>query len=155
MSRIRTIKPEFWTSEQVLSCSLNARLLFIGIWNFCDDNGVHTASYLRLKTEVLPADNFSVADIQRFINELIQNGLLGEYRVDDKAYWIVSGWKKHQRIDKPTSRYPLPQLGLKIADTLSNTIRGLAESLPASPQQVSETSTTEGNGREWKGYKYM
>ena len=41
MARIRTIKPEFWTSEQVVDCSPTARLLFIGLWNFCDDGGVH------------------------------------------------------------------------------------------------------------------
>jgi len=43
MARIRTIKPEFWVSEQVGECSPNARLLFIGMWNFCDDRGVHPA----------------------------------------------------------------------------------------------------------------
>ena len=54
MSRIRTVKPEFWTSEQIIACSPIARLLFIGLWNFCDDNGVHPASYIRLKAEVFP-----------------------------------------------------------------------------------------------------
>jgi hypothetical protein len=39
MARIRTIRPEFWTSEQVTECSMPARLLFIGLWNFCDDGG--------------------------------------------------------------------------------------------------------------------
>lgn len=34
MARIRTIKPEFWTSEQVMGCAPLARLLFIGLWNF-------------------------------------------------------------------------------------------------------------------------
>ena len=56
MSRIRTVKPEFWTSEQIIACSPIARLLFIGLWNFCDDNGVHPASYIRLKAEVFPPD---------------------------------------------------------------------------------------------------
>lgn len=41
MARIRTIKPEFWTAEQVMELSRDARLLFIGMWNFCDDAGVH------------------------------------------------------------------------------------------------------------------
>jgi len=34
MARIRTIKPEFWTAEQVMELSRDARLLFIGMWNF-------------------------------------------------------------------------------------------------------------------------
>ena len=41
MARIRSIKPEFWTAEQVMECSPMARLLFIGMWNFCDDGGNH------------------------------------------------------------------------------------------------------------------
>jgi hypothetical protein len=57
-SRMRTVKPEFWTSEQVVECSPNARLLFIGLWNFCDDSGIHPAATKRLKRDVFPADNF-------------------------------------------------------------------------------------------------
>lgn len=37
MSSYRAVKLEFWTSDQVMSCSREARLLFIGLWNFCDD----------------------------------------------------------------------------------------------------------------------
>ncbi len=108
MSRIRTIKPEFWTSEQVVSCSPIARLLFIGLWNFSDDNGVHPASYVRLKAEVFPVDNFSIEEVKCWIGELIANDLLREYAVENKVFWIVTGWKSHQRIDRPTYRHPLP-----------------------------------------------
>ena len=72
MSRIRTIKPELWTSEQVVSCSPLSRLLFIGLWNFCDDHGVHQASYIRIKAEVFPADNFD-------INEIVNQHLKGTF----------------------------------------------------------------------------
>ncbi|HAU1183359.1 TPA: hypothetical protein JBI17_11530 [Legionella pneumophila] len=108
MPRNRMIKCEYWTSEQVLSCSPLARLLFIGFWNFADDNGVHPGSYIRLKAEVFPSDNFSIAEIKSLVEELISNNLLIEYEVDGKNYWLVTGWKKHQKIDKPTYRHPLP-----------------------------------------------
>ena len=36
MARNRMIKPEFWSSETLMSISRDARLTFIGIWNFCD-----------------------------------------------------------------------------------------------------------------------
>ncbi|MGM9454748.1 hypothetical protein ACTAZI_15600 [Legionella bozemanae] len=116
MSRIRTIKPELWTSEQVSSCSLQARLLFIGMWNFCDDNGVHHASCKRLKMEVFPGDNFTEKNISDWIKELIQNRLVMEYEKEGKSYWIVTGWKKHQRIERPTYRYPLPKTELENID---------------------------------------
>lgn len=114
MPRNRMIKSEFWTSEQIMTCSPLARLLFIGLWNFSDDNGIHPASYKKLKAEVFPSDNCTIENIKNWILELIQQGLLCEYIVDVQAYWIVTGWKKHQRIDKPTYRHPYPQSELKI-----------------------------------------
>lgn len=147
MSRIRTVKPEFWTSEQVISCSPLSRLLFIGLWNFCDDNGVHPASYVRIKTEVFPADNINIDGIENCISELINYRLIREYMVDDIAYWIVTGWKKHQRIDKPTYRHPLPQSDLKKIQDNSTIIQGeLAEQSLLTRHLVDEDSPT-----EWKG----
>jgi hypothetical protein len=113
MARIRSIKPEFWTSEQVAECSPDARLLFIGLWNFCDDNGIHPASYRRAKMEVFPSDAFTVDDIKALVQELydaIDDGgkpLLREYTVAGRCYWEVTGWHQHQRVEKPYFRYPL------------------------------------------------
>ena len=36
-----------WTSEQIVECSPIARLLFIGMWNFCDDGGNHLPAQRR------------------------------------------------------------------------------------------------------------
>lgn len=107
MPRNRMIKSEFWTSEQVMSCSPLARLMFIGLWNFADDNGIHPASYKKLKAEVFPYDDFSLEEIQSWISELIQQKLLHEYTVEGQAYWRVTGWNRHQKINKPTYRYPV------------------------------------------------
>jgi 5-methylcytosine-specific restriction endonuclease McrA len=40
LMRIRTIKPEFWTSEDIAALDWDARLIFIGLWSYVDDNGV-------------------------------------------------------------------------------------------------------------------
>lgn len=108
MPRIRSIKPEFWTSEQVVECSLSARLLFIGLWNFCDDCGRHPNSAKQIKAEVFPADEISLDSIRGWIDELSKNGLLLTYTIDGKDLLQVTGWH-HQRIDKPRpERYPPP-----------------------------------------------
>ena len=119
MARIRSIKPEFWTSEQIAECSPNARLLFIGMWSFCDDYGVHPASYARLKMEVFPADAISTDDVRRMVAELTANGLLKDYEVDGTRYWYVTGWDKHQKPDTKTGKYPRPDgsVGQKIRRT--------------------------------------
>ena len=112
MPRIRTVKPEFWTSEQVLECSRNARLAFIGMLNFCDDKGAHRASAKALKAEVFPGDDCAVEEVQSWVNELIEQGLVFEYEGEEDGgaslFWQVRGWH-HQRIDKPhKAKYPRP-----------------------------------------------
>jgi len=100
MARIRTIKPEFWTNEQVMECSTNARLLFIGMWNFCDDDGRISFSCKQLKAQIFPADDISSESIRGMIDELSTNGLIICYEVENKHYLQVTGWH-HQRIDRP------------------------------------------------------
>lgn len=108
MARIRTIKPEFWTSAQVLECSPNARLLFLGLWNFSDDKGRHPDNAKQCKAEVFPADDFTLADVQGMLYELSGNGLIVRYMHDGKGYFYIPGWH-HQRIDKPQkAKYPDP-----------------------------------------------
>lgn len=155
MARIRTIKPEFWTSGQVVDCSLIARLMFIGIWNFCDDHGVHPASVKRLKMEVFPSDSIADAELQAMIDELVAAGLLYAYQVDGKAYWQVTGWAAHQKIDKPTYRHPLPAQ-VKVANSTIPR-RVVAEQSSSTRRIVDEqsASTRRRNGKESKGSKTM
>lgn len=105
MPRIRTIKPEFCTSEQVAECSRDARLLFVCMWCFCDDAGRHKASVRKLKMECLPGDAVGDAEVTQWIDELIQNDLLEEYTVNGESYWQVCGWH-HQKIDQPNVKHP-------------------------------------------------
>jgi hypothetical protein len=100
VARIRSIKPEFWSSEQITECSVNARLMFIGMWNFCDDAGRKVASVKRVKMEVFPGDDFSFSDIRGWMDELIAHGLVTEYESQGQSYWAVTGWK-HQKISHP------------------------------------------------------
>lgn len=108
MARIRTIKPEIWTSEQFVECSTNARLLFVGLLNFCDDGGVHVASVKRLKMEVFPGDPFNDKDVSGWIEELLRAGLIGLFESQGQQYWWVTGWDKHQRIDRPNRKHRGP-----------------------------------------------
>jgi hypothetical protein len=108
MARIRTIKPEFWSSEQIMECSPNARLMFIGLWNFCDDAGRRRFSPKQIKALIFPSDDFTSENIVGWFDELSSNGLTIKYVVDDVEYLEVTGWK-HQKIDKPQpSKIPPP-----------------------------------------------
>lgn len=106
MARIRTIKPDFWTDEKLTECSMSARLLFIGMFNFADDNGNLPASAKKLKMQIFPADSI---DCQPFLDELIAHGVLIEYSVNGNNYWNIKGFKKHQKINRPSqSAIPEP-----------------------------------------------
>lgn len=105
MARIRSIKPEFWTSEQVMNCSPMARLLFIGLWNFCDDGGNHVASSKTIKANVFPGDDITSSTIQELLDELSSNSLIAYYSFENKEFLHVTGWH-HQKIDKPTYKHP-------------------------------------------------
>ncbi|QVN19421.1 hypothetical protein [Burkholderia pyrrocinia] len=96
MARIRTVKPGFWTSELVMELSRDARLAFIGLWNFCDDAGIYPASPKRLKAEVFPADDLTAADVRRLVDELLAIELVDEYEIDGQRFWIITGWH-HQK----------------------------------------------------------
>lgn len=108
MARYRTIKPEFWSSEQVMECSPIARLMFIGMWNFADDAGRYSYSPKTIKAQVFPGDDITVETIRGMVDELSANGLLLPYVVDGKEYLLITGWH-HQKIDKPQKpRHPEP-----------------------------------------------
>ena len=148
MARIRTIKPEFWTSEQIAMCSPLARLLFIGLWSFCDDGGVHPASIKRLKMEVFPADPIDDHAMRELLEELSNADLVTHYEVDGGQYWFVTGWHRHQRIERPTIRHPSPP-----ADAVnSSKAHRSFDDISASPRRAfDDASPPDRNGLEGKG----
>lgn len=136
MARIRSIKPEFWTSEQVMELTPLARLTFIGLWNFCDDRGVHPASAKTLKALLFASDDMTADAVAGLVAEIMQQGLVVEFEVEGRLFWHVTGWSKHQKIDKPTYRYPAPP-------TSQTNTRAFAEASPNPPRTLAEASTTE------------
>jgi len=136
MARIRTIKPEFWASEQVMDCKPITRLLFIGLWNFVDDFGRAPVAPRTIKAQVMPGDSCSGSDIQDMLNELSAVGLIRFYTADEKMFFEITGWSKHQKIDNP-SKYkvcPAP------SDDQSQIV--------AIPSEESQQIGLEGRGKE-------
>ncbi|HUS37962.1 MAG TPA: hypothetical protein VMX74_00840 [Pirellulales bacterium] len=145
MSRIRTIKPEFCTSDDITALTRDARLLFALMWMFCDDAGRHVASTRLLKREVFPDDDLEPGDMERWVAELTATGLLLPYSVDGRDYWQVTGWH-HQRIDRPTVKFPAPP----DSEDSASVLRVFGETSPPESSRV-ESSRKEGKGVEGKG----
>lgn len=93
MARIRTIKPEFFTSEQIVELSPLARLLFIATWCEADREGRMSWKPRTLKMRYFPADD---CDIDALARELHASGLVVLYG-DGLAF--IPSFARHQHVN--------------------------------------------------------
>jgi hypothetical protein len=93
MAKIRGFKPDIWTDEDFVEVSPFARLLWMGMWNYCCDNGHIQDKSKQIKMRVLPTDDVNCADLLR---ELASQGLI----VRDEGWITVPNLTKHQKPDK-------------------------------------------------------
>lgn len=107
MARIRTIKPEFFTSESVCSVSPLARLLFIALWCEADREGLLQWKPKTYKIRYLPCDN---ADIDALADELIKQDMITLYEVDNVTYCEIDGFTRHQVINNREKESELPRV---------------------------------------------
>lgn len=107
MPRIRTVKPEFWTSATIAKLSIPARLLFIALLNFADDQGRGKCFKREIAGFAFPYDD--EVDVGPLLDELEAAGLIHRYEADNRPHFHVVSWFEHQRINRPTpSRLPAP-----------------------------------------------
>jgi len=151
MARIRSIKPEFWAIEAVGRVSRDARILFLGLQNFADDESRFRASPRLLAGQIFPYDDDAAGLMPGWLGELEEAGCIELYRVGADTFGWIPGWSDHQRIDKPSkSKLPEPvtpqeKLFARIREPSSEDSRGT----PTPPAKNS--SGREGKGRESKG----
>ena len=105
MARIRTIKPEFFTSEDIVSLTPLARVFYIALWCEADREGRLTWKPRTLKMRYLPGDD---CDIDVLAQELIDGGQIILYEVDGITYAEIPSFKRHQVINNRESESDLP-----------------------------------------------
>lgn len=100
MARIRTIKPEFWTDEDMSEVSEAACLLAIGLLNYADDEGYFNANPKLIKAAIFPIREQS-GSIPVLMRELSSVGYISLFSSHDgKIYGLVNNFAKHQVINK-------------------------------------------------------
>lgn len=106
MARIRTIKPEFWTDGAMIALPFEARLFYIGMWNYACDRGHFSDDPMGLKLKILPADP---VDGTVLLEQLITAGRVNRLTLPDgRAYLVIPRFTDHQRIDtRWNSRCPV------------------------------------------------
>lgn len=100
MARIRTIKPEFWVDDVMVELPFEARLLFIGLWNFVDDEGFIEDKPKRIKMQIFPADDVLIEDS---LSALCDAGRLHSFDSDQGPLLQVANWGRHQKINRATA----------------------------------------------------
>jgi hypothetical protein len=147
--RIRSIKPEFWRSADIVGLHVEDRLLFIGLWSYVDDNGVGRDEEPAVIGDLFASDMFrdareTVARVQRGLSNLAERGLITRYSVDSRRFLFICKWETHQRIDKPAKpRYPRPDAENAVLATLSRDIRDIPA--PGAGEQGSRGTGERGN----------
>lgn len=118
MARIRTIKPEFWSSPSMRGASPWARLLYVAMWNWADDHGRGTANVRELAAFAFPDDEDpiapTVAELPSLLAEVQCRWSVVFYEVAGRRYYAIPSWESHQRNERRAkSKYPDPGDGVK------------------------------------------
>lgn len=145
MARIRTIKPEFWDDLKISKISRDARLLYIGMWNFADDLGVIIGDHVWLKSKVFPFDNIQHQQFDKWIEVLVQSGFISLLSYNEERFYYLPNLTRHQVINKPNyDRVNIKQSDLQeIINSRNDT--GM---IPDASHSGKEGKGKEGKGKE-------
>ncbi len=105
MARIRCIKPEFFTSADILSLTPLARLFYISLWCEADREGRLRWDTQTLKFRYVPKDDCNIDELAQ---ELVSQGLIEVYEVDGKLFSQILSFQSHQIINNRESPSTLP-----------------------------------------------
>lgn len=109
MARIRSVKPEFWTDEDLADLRRDARLLYMGLWNFADEHGRLRGDPRYVKGQVFPYDDDLTPEaIDGLLDELAGAKKVLRYRVGGRSFLFLPNLANHQRLEaeKVPSRLP-------------------------------------------------
>ena len=156
MARIRTIKPEFWSTPGIETLDPMWRLLYIAMWNWADDSGRGTAEARELMGFAFPRDeDMTLEEFRRGLGEVRRVFGVEFYTLGGRSYYSIPSWEKHQKIDRRSqSRHPGPEEGETYDPTAKPQVRPNntehstepAES-PPSPRRDSGAGTGEQGNR--------
>lgn len=147
MPRIRSIKPDFFTSEDVASLPYRARLTWIGLWTHVDDHGRAKDNPKLIRAAVWPLDDLTLDDVVDDLDQLVAAGRIVRYASDGSGFLAIVGWHDHQAINRPKdSRFPAPAPG-----THPRVCSHGAITAPSVIQHPRVTPGGEGRGREQGG----
>ena len=142
MSRIRTIKPEFFRHEALYEAEretgLPLRVAFAGLWTVADREGRFHWRPRALKLDCLPYDE---VDFSRVLDALATRGFIVQYQGNGEPLGWIPTFCKHQVVNNKERDSNLPE------PNESNILTREPRVDDASPTRINP-SQGEGKGRE-------
>jgi hypothetical protein len=147
MARIRTIKPEFWHDEKLGALKRDERLLFIGLWNLADDQGVCKANPVFIKSSLFPYDeDLRVNTLTSWLGNLQKARMLVPFTFNSESYYMIRTFLDHQVINRPSEpKWPDGFLQNLHNQKENGTHGGLTEGSP--PEKEGEQGNGTGKGK--------
>lgn len=102
MARIRTIKPEFWTDEELSALPEATHLLAAALLNHADDEGFFKAHPLLIKAACCPLREPSVSIQESLLSLQFINYIELGATDDGKQYGRIVKFAEHQRVNRAT-----------------------------------------------------
>jgi hypothetical protein len=112
MARIRSVKPELWSDQELATLlSRDARLLYIALWNQADEHSRCHGDPRWVKGHCFPYDDdLDAAAVDGLLTELAVAGKVVRYVARSVPYLFLPNLDKHQRLDtKVESKLPSPE----------------------------------------------
>ena len=168
MARIRTIKPEFFTSPDTAGVSHTARLLYVAMWCLADDYGRGEMNVLQLRAFAFPEeDNWLDSELQRkgeefqsLCKEVVNGFGIDVYRHRGRTFYSIPSWDEHQKTQRRAkSKFPAPDSVESVPDPRFSYSGGTSESLQGSSEQMQGNvplgTGNRGTGNREQGIKDM
>lgn len=107
MARARSIKPGFFSNEDLLELPFEYRILFAGLWTLADRAGRLEDRPKKIKLNVFPGDD---VDVEAGLTALAKYNFILRYEAAGTKYIQVVAWSKHQspHIKEAASTIPAP-----------------------------------------------
>lgn len=143
--RQRTLKPGFFTNEDLCAMEPMARLLFAGLLLIADRAGRFEDRPARIRATIFPYD--TGVDTEKILSEIESRGFIRRYIVDGVRYGVIPKFEQHQHPHPKEPASVIPPPGKSNGESMKGNCETLSRpsfpSVPSGSSVPSESGSTD------------
>lgn len=137
----RILKESVCTSESINALDWKAEVLFYRLMVSCDDYGRFDGRIAILKNRLFPLkEDLTKKEVESSLAKLVSAGLVALYEVDGKPFLYLPTWDDHQSVRAKKSKFPSPDDGVIISESICKQMKSNASKCPRNPIQSESES---------------